>query len=112
MGNAVYRDLIQASVMVGVEHLCIAVPNAYKYRSGKRTAISHDYDNARDLAEAVYGHSRMRLPYRLIVIGYRTPIETPAATRDASSSHTPRCSNSAALGLPLFLPPMSSDRSR
>jgi hypothetical protein len=31
MGNAVYRDLIQACVMVDVDHLCLAVSNAYKY---------------------------------------------------------------------------------
>ncbi len=33
MGNAVYRDLIQAMVMVHVDHLCLAVPNRYKYRA-------------------------------------------------------------------------------
>ena len=30
-GNAVYRDLIQAIVMVEVDYLCLAVPNTYKY---------------------------------------------------------------------------------
>jgi len=70
MGNAVYRDLIQASVMVGVEHLCLAVPNTYKFMSSKKQTISRDYDNTRDLAEAIYGHSRVTLPYRLALIGY------------------------------------------
>jgi hypothetical protein len=70
MGNAVYRDLIQASVMVGVEHLLLAVPNTYKFKSSGRTTISRDYENTRDLAEAIYGHSRVSLPYRLVVIGY------------------------------------------
>ena len=31
MGNAVYRDLVQAMVMVQVNHLCLAVPNNYLY---------------------------------------------------------------------------------
>lgn len=70
MGNAVYRDLIQASVMVNVEYLCLAVPNSYKYQTQGRNAVSKDYDNARELAEALYGHTRMRLPYRLIKVGY------------------------------------------
>jgi hypothetical protein len=70
MGNAVYRDLIQASVMVGVEHLLLAVPNTYKFKSSGKTTISKDYENTRDLAEAIYGHSRVSLPYRLVVIGY------------------------------------------
>ena len=70
MGNAVYRDLIQASVMVGVDFLCLAVPNSYKFNSSGRSTISRDYENTRDLADAVYGHSRVKLPYRLVVIGY------------------------------------------
>lgn len=70
MGNAVYRDLIQASVMVQVEYLCLAVPNSYKYLTSGRSSISRDYENTKNLAEALYGHSRLNLPYKLIVIGY------------------------------------------
>ncbi len=70
MGNAVYRDLIQASVMVQVEYLCLAVPISYKFKAIGRDSISHDYDNTMKLAEALYGHSRLSLPYRLIIIGY------------------------------------------
>jgi hypothetical protein len=70
MGNAVYRDLIQACVMVGVDHLCLAVPNCYRYKSGQKDMVSTDFKNTVDVAEAVYGHSRVRLPYRLIVLGY------------------------------------------
>lgn len=69
-GNAVYRDMVQALVMVGVDHLCLAVPNAYKYRSGGRAMVSRDYENTCAVADAVFGHSRMSLPYRLLVIGY------------------------------------------
>ena len=43
MGNAVYRDLIQALIMVQVDHLVLAVPNAYKYKTGKGNVISNDY---------------------------------------------------------------------
>jgi len=42
MGNAVYRDLVQAAVMVGVEHLCLAVCNVYRYRSGGTTSAGTD----------------------------------------------------------------------
>ncbi len=70
MGNAVYRDLIQAAVMVGVEHLCLAVCNVYRYRAGGKPATSKDYENTRQVAEAIYGHSRLRLPYNLVLIGY------------------------------------------
>jgi hypothetical protein len=70
MSNAVYRDLIQAALMVDLDHLCLAVPMVYKFQTGGRTGTSRDYDNARAVADALYGHTRLRLPYRLLVIGY------------------------------------------
>ncbi len=70
MGNAVYRDLIQALVMVDLDYLILAVPNTYRFNSGGKSAISKDYENTIDVAEAVFGHTRMKLPYRLTVIGY------------------------------------------
>jgi len=70
MGNAVYRDLIQALVMVNMEHLILAVPNAYRYKSGGKDVFSNDYDNTIAVAEALYGHSRIRMPFSLCVVGY------------------------------------------
>lgn len=70
MGNAVYRDLIQAAVMVGVDTLVLAVPNIYRYQTSGRSTASNDYSNTLDVADALFGHSRLRLPYRLVVIGY------------------------------------------
>lgn len=70
MGNAVYRDLVQALVMVDVDYLILAVANGYRYTSSGRSAVSHDYDNARSVAEAIYGHTRVRMPYKLLVLGY------------------------------------------
>ena len=70
MGNAVYRDLIQACVMVQVKYLVLAVPNSDKYLTSGRQAVSRDYQNTIALAEALFGHSRFRLPYDLVVLGY------------------------------------------
>jgi hypothetical protein len=70
MGNAVYRDLVQGLVMVQVDTLVLAVPNAYKYRSGGRAVTNTDYKNTINVAETLYGHTRVRLPYGLLVIGY------------------------------------------
>ena len=70
MGNAVYRDLIQAMVMVEVDHLCLAVPNQYKFRSGGKVSTSSDYKNTVAVADSLYGHSRVQIPYGLTVIGY------------------------------------------
>ena len=70
MGNAIYRDLIQGLVMVQVDVLVLAVPNAYKYHSSGRTTISNDYDNTVNVAQTLYSHTRFKFPYRLVVIGY------------------------------------------
>lgn len=66
MGNAVYRDLIQALVMVNMEHLILAVPNLYRYKGG----VSEDYTHTVGVADALYGHSRVQMPFSLCVIGY------------------------------------------
>jgi hypothetical protein len=70
MGNAVYRDLIQALVMVQVDHVLLAVPNGYKYLSGGKNTVSSDYKNTCSVADALYLHRRIKLPYGLTVLGY------------------------------------------
>ena len=70
MGNAVYRDLVQALVMVDLGHLVLAVPRSYKYRTGNRQTTSKDYENSVAVADALYGHSRIHMPFTLTIIGY------------------------------------------
>ena len=70
LDNAVYRDLVQALVMVELETLVLAVANTYRYQSGGKLTISRDYENTTAVADLVYGHSRIRMPYRLVAIGY------------------------------------------
>lgn len=66
MGNAFYRDLVQAMVMVGVDHLCIAMLNRYEYAK----AHSNDYMKGIDVADALFAHTRVAIPFGLTVIGY------------------------------------------
>lgn len=70
MGNAVYRDLIQSLVMVELDHLILAVPQTYKYLSAGKPMKSKDFENTKALVETLYGHTRMKLPYSLTLIGY------------------------------------------
>ena len=62
--------LLFAGAAVGVSHLVVAVPNAYKYKSGGRTVVNRDYDSAVAVAKALYGHSRISMPYGLTILGY------------------------------------------
>jgi len=69
-GNAVYRDLIQAMVMVGVHHLVLIVPNSYKFKSQGKPSESPDYEYAKAVADALFGHTRVKMPYSLTLVGY------------------------------------------
>jgi hypothetical protein len=70
MGGAVYRDLVQALVMVGVETLILAVSNEYKHFSQGRQTSAKDYDMTVRVADTLYQQRRFQLPYRLVVVGY------------------------------------------
>jgi hypothetical protein len=71
MGNAIYRDLIQGSLMVDARFLVLAVPVEYRYKSGKRTAREPSYAKTYSVVEAIYGSRRLALPFDgLLLVGY------------------------------------------
>jgi hypothetical protein len=70
LGNAIFRDLFQAMVMTDVDHLVLAVPNAYKYKSGGRPKESSYYSKTINVADALFGHGRTVIPFGLTVVGY------------------------------------------
>ena len=71
MGNAIYRDLIQGSLMVDARFLGLAVPSEYRYKSGARTAKEPSYAKTYSVVEAIYGSPRLQLPFEgLLLIGY------------------------------------------
>jgi hypothetical protein len=71
MGNAIYRDLIQASLMLDARFMTLAVPIEYRYKSGDRTAREPSYTKTYSVVEAVYGSPRLNLPFEgLLLVGY------------------------------------------
>jgi hypothetical protein len=71
MGNAIYRDLIQASLIVDAQFLALAVPVHYRYSSGGRTVTEPSYEKTNTLLEAIYGSPRLDLPFDgTLLIGY------------------------------------------
>jgi hypothetical protein len=71
MGNAIYRDLIQGSLMVDARFLALAVPIEYRYKSGARIAKEPSYAKTYSVVEAIYGSPRLQLPFEgLLLIGY------------------------------------------
>jgi hypothetical protein len=69
MGNNIYRDLIQGSLMVDTRYLALAVPVEYRY--GERPTKEPSYSKTYSVVEAIYGSPRLDLPFEgLLLIGY------------------------------------------
>jgi len=69
MGNAIYRYLIQGSLMVDARFLVLGVPVEYRY--GKTPSREPSYTKTYSVVEAIYGSPRLRLPFDgLLLIGY------------------------------------------
>lgn len=66
-GNAFYRDIVQAMVMIDVDHLIICLLHRYSGGGGRG---SGDYAKAIGIAGSLYAHDRVKLPFGLTVIGY------------------------------------------
>ena len=71
MGNAIYRDLIQGSLLVDARFLVLAVPVEYRYKNKRTITTVRSYDNTYSVVETIYGSQRLALPFEgLLVIGY------------------------------------------
>jgi hypothetical protein len=69
MGNAIYRDLIQGSLMVDARFLVLAIPVEYRY--GQRPTREPSYATTYSVVEAIYGSERLSLPFEgVLLIGY------------------------------------------
>jgi hypothetical protein len=69
--NQFLKDIFQACMMFEVEYLVIAVLNEYKYNSGGRQTVGHDYQEIKTFLEALYVSNRLRLPLKgILLIGY------------------------------------------
>ena len=70
-GNAVYRDLIRTSLIVGARYLILGVMIDYRHQSSGREVTVHSYEEARSLIEAIFSSGRLGLPFEgVLLIGY------------------------------------------
>ncbi len=71
MGNAIYRDLIRTSLIVGARFLVLAVMSQYRYKSSGREQRNDSFSLARDQLDAIYASGRLSLPFDgILLIGY------------------------------------------
>src|SRR5262249_23248076 len=70
-GNAVYRDLIRASLIVDAQYLALGVMADYRHMSGGREVSVASFAEARAILDAVYASGRLRLPFDgVLLFGY------------------------------------------
>lgn len=70
-GNAIYRDVIQTSLLIDARFLALAVLIEYRFKSGGRAIASPDYRKTSSVFDAIYASDRLPLPLEgVLVIGY------------------------------------------
>lgn len=69
-GNAVYRDLIQTSLLVDARFLALAVQVSYRHKSGGKDIVVQSYRDTMNLLDAIYASNRLLLPLDGILLGY------------------------------------------
>lgn len=70
-GNAVYRDLVRASLIVDVKYLALGLMRSYHHLSGGKQMTVQSYREARDVLDAVYASGQLRLPFQgVLLFGY------------------------------------------
>lgn len=70
-GNAIYRDIIQTSLLVGINYFAIAVPQKYRSKSAGRIIEDDTYLDCKAILDAIYASERLKLPFEgVLLIGY------------------------------------------
>lgn len=69
--NAVFRDLVRTSLIVGAQHLVLGVMNEYRHQSGGRPVTAKSFDAAKAVLDAIYASGRLKLPFKgVLLFGY------------------------------------------
>ena len=70
-GNAAYRDLIRASLIVGTRYLVLGVMLDYRHQNANKTTHVKSYEDTKGQLDAVYASGRLKLPFDgLLLFGY------------------------------------------
>ncbi len=70
-GNATYRDLIRASLIVNARFFALLLPLAYRHQQLQREVSVPAYGDGKKIVEAIYASQRLRLPFEgVLLVGY------------------------------------------
>jgi hypothetical protein len=67
-GNAVYRDLIEASLLVDARLLVLAVQASYPHKTGGRDVTVQSCRDARNLLDAIYASAGCSSRWRGVLL--------------------------------------------
>jgi hypothetical protein len=68
MSNAIYRDLIRTSLIVGATYLALGVMLEYRYAT---SGVTQSYRDTKGLLDAIYASGRLQLPFEgVLLFGY------------------------------------------
>jgi hypothetical protein len=71
LGNALFRDLVRTSLIVGARYLAIGMCLEYRYKSKQKESKSPDYLWAINEVGAIFASGRLRLPFEgVLIFGY------------------------------------------
>lgn len=65
-GNAIYRDLVRASLITDAAYLALGVRSRYQY--GARNTMQNDFAYTRDALDSIYASGRLGLPFAGILL--------------------------------------------
>jgi hypothetical protein len=70
-GNAIYRDLVQTSLLIDARYLALGVLIEYHHKSSGKAVVSTDYRKTVTVLDAIYASQRLKLPLDgVLLIGY------------------------------------------
>jgi hypothetical protein len=70
-GNAVYRDLVRSSLIVGARFLILGVMLKYRHKTKEKPGVVASYREAKDQLDALFASGRLKLPFEgVLLFGY------------------------------------------
>ncbi|HTA22830.1 MAG TPA: hypothetical protein VK763_04805 [Terriglobales bacterium] len=72
-GNAIYRDIIQASLIVDLDYFVLAIPQRYRFslKGKQKEQEDRPFEYGLTVLDAIYSSGRFRLPLKgLLFMGF------------------------------------------
>lgn len=69
--NALYRDLVRASLIVDARYLVLGLMQEYRHNVGEGSTVVRSFDEGRQTLDAIFSSQRLRLPFEgVLLFGY------------------------------------------